>query len=209
MKIEHTTYEEARSGWPTSRRVSTTTKVKDYFSRLTCGSDQPSPKNPNSIQARPATMWPRFQAASSDDVPEMTAYLTQKHRTERAAQEEEKTISKANITGKYLPLKELDANPPVRQTPTTTSPKLRHIGRLSDKVRDKLNWKSDSNQNSKTAQKSHDIEKLQQIQREIRGGKWERTVPPSHQPQHSGRKRWIQCPRKRWSILVRVRTCSI
>jgi hypothetical protein len=192
MKIDHTTYEEARGGRSTSRRASTATKVKDYFSRLTCNADQPSPTTPT--QERPSTMWPRFHTAPSDDLPKMTAYLTQKHRSESASQQEKQMTSKANATGKYLSLKELDGNPPVRQI--LSPPKLRHKGRLSDKVRDKLNQKSGETSNSTTAQKHHKLQKLQLIQREIHAGKWERTVPPSqpHQSSVHAPPRWSNNP---------------
>jgi len=123
MKIEHTTYNEVRCGKSTARPVSATKKVKDYFSRISYQSEDSSPTSAGA--ERPTTMWPRMDIAASDDLPEMTAYLTQQNRTQRKAEKEKKTAAttSTNSTKNPLPPKVPGKTKKVAPTITTSSTK--------------------------------------------------------------------------------------
>ena len=176
MKIQHVTYEASRSGRPTAQ------KFRDYFA---------SPSNRLSFQEdeegllsagaeRPVTMWPRIgnQISPSDNLPEMTAYLTQKVHLERAARKQEKLVKSTNLSGNYLPLKD-DKEKAENPAAAKLIPILRRKPKFAEIVKEKLGNRSSNTASKHASDREENLAKMQDLQRRIKSGKIERVVPPA------------------------------
>jgi len=169
MKIEHVTYDNTHAPRSRMRRASeATVRIKSYISkRLSRHADMETPIQ-NSAE-RPTILWPRFE--TFPDTPEMTAYLTQQHRGEKAARKEGKTTISANHSGNYLPLKD-----EVAAADDAAYSLFRRKGKF---VIEKKNIKSKSSR-PQTVDGSPNMEKLYKLRQAITDGRMEQIIPSRH-----------------------------
>jgi hypothetical protein len=178
MKIEHTTYEGARSAWRTSRPVSATQKVKGYFgSRPPGHSNQESQESLRSAaDEKPIRRWRSLNTSRSNNPPNAIAFETQQLRVQKISEKDQGAASlhvqhqPAKKPGKSI-LMDGKVSPQLRRKPNfknSLQEKFRSHGSAKDQER--------GESGRKTLAKAHDLRS------NIREGKLERVVPPGKNP---------------------------
>jgi hypothetical protein len=127
----------------------------------------------------------------SDNLPGMTAYLTQKRRAERAAKKEEKALKKearivssATLSINHLPLTETDTRKSHKNLLIEPEHLLRRMPNFKEIVREKF---STQRPHEEARPKKINLEKAKQERIKILEGKLEVVVPPIQKPGSEGR----------------------
>ncbi|KAL5317733.1 hypothetical protein ACEPPN_014831 [Leptodophora sp. 'Broadleaf-Isolate-01'] len=207
MKIQHLTHEESHDSLPNmNKRLSASMKVRSFISRrLSRNLDNHAPQPYLSSHYeegrgeegdRPTTVFPRMGfgfSESKNSLPEkqsekgkesaseMTGYLVQKHRVEKAEKKQEKILSSANSSGSYLPLRS-----PIESSSTNAKTKTkirgkgigRGISSFSDLVKEKIYKKTEPSAAQKLEERGDKMVKIYNLRKAMLEGKLERVVPP-------------------------------
>lgn len=184
MKIEHITYDEMHTRRSMTRRASdASVKIKNYFRRLSRHSDAGLPFG--NSKGRPFTVSPQYEKETSvpGEHPEMTAYLTQHRRVEKAVRRDEKLAISANSSGNYLPLKDKCRGTETKDPP---SPTLRHKAKFI-KQNGKIKSTASHPPRPRTADDMIQMEKFQRLRQAMKEGKLEQVVPPGQLLRPEGR----------------------
>jgi hypothetical protein len=185
-KIQHATYEESRTGRPTTQ------KVRDYFNEHLNRPSSPQEDKEVLLSADAethVTMWPRIgnQIPPSDNLPEMAAYLTQQRHLAKAACKEEKLVKSLNLSGSYLSLKDDEGKKAEKLAAAKPSPMLRRKPKFGEIVKEKLGTRSSNGTSKRTPDRGENLAKMRALQRQIKTGNLERVVPPPNIPSQEGR----------------------
>jgi hypothetical protein len=184
MKIEHITYDEMHTRRSMARRASdASVKIKNYFRRLSRHSDAGLPFG--NSKERPFTVWPQYgnETAVPDEHSEMTAYLTQHHRVEKAVRRDEKLAVSANSSGNYLPLKDICRGTETKDPP---SPRLRRKAKFI-KQNGKIKSTASHPPRPRTADDMIQMERFQRLRQAMKEGKLEQVIPPGQLLRPEGR----------------------
>jgi hypothetical protein len=179
MNVQHITYEDARGGRSTSKTKTTTKKWKNYLSSRVSGHSEDLKlllSHESAGAERPVTMWPRADIAPSDNLPEMTAYLTQQMRIEKAARKEENMIVGANSSGRYVPLKDADRKKTDKESSACLPPVLRRKPKFTGLVKESLGAQKEKHKSR--GRTDVDPREFQDLRAAMRDGRLERGVPP-------------------------------
>jgi hypothetical protein len=178
MKIEHVTYDQTHARRSRMRRASDAPIIiKNYISaRFSRHLDVDL-----SSTGKPTTFWPQFgKETVGDQESEMTAYLIQHHRVEKATRKDEEITVDANHSGNYLPLRDTDRGVAPDDAPF---PILRRKAKF---IKEKQNIKS-INSRPHTTDGKIDIQKLHKLQQAMKEGRLEQVVPSSQPSRTEGR----------------------
>lgn len=184
MKIEHITYDEMHTRRSMARRASdASVKIKNYFRRLSRHSDASLPFE--NSKERPFTVSPQYgnETLVPDEHSEMTAYLTQHHRVEKAVRRDEKLAISANSSGNYLPLKDKCRGVETKYPP---SPTLRRKAKFI-KQNGKIKSTASHPPRPRTADDMIQMERFQRVRQAMKEGKLEQVVPPGQLLRPEGR----------------------
>ncbi|KAG4427498.1 hypothetical protein IFR05_017020, partial [Cadophora sp. M221] len=213
MKIQHLTHEESHDSLPTmNKRLSASMKVRSFISRrLSRSQDTQTPQpylssHHEESGERPTTTFPRIGFGFSEsknslaekekgnvnekkekENVEMTGYLVQKHRVEKASKKQEKILSSANSSGSYLPLRSPVENSSTKSKtkmkgkgiPSLSVPSLKKKGIFSDLIKEKIYKKAEPSAAQKLEERGDKMVKIYNLRKAMLEGKLEKVIPPS------------------------------